>query len=48
VWRKPHFLSGPLSGRSAKARNYLAPAAGAFALVGLLLGYTVTGMFTRR
>lgn len=31
-----------------QARNYLAPAAGATAFVGLLLGYTVAGIFTRR
>jgi hypothetical protein len=28
-------------------RNHLGPAAGALALVGLLLGYAVTGIFTR-
>jgi hypothetical protein len=30
------------------AREYLLPAAGAAALFGLLLGYGLTGMFTRR
>jgi hypothetical protein len=28
-------------------RNHLGPAAGALALAGLLLGYAVTGIFTR-
>ena len=31
-----------------QARQYLAPAAGALAFVGLLLGYAVAGMFRRR
>lgn len=30
------------------AREHLAPAAGAAALLGLVLGYALTGMFTRR
>lgn len=30
------------------ARQYLWPASGAAALLGLVLGYSLTGMFTRR
>ena len=35
-------------GLRRNAREYLLPAAGVAALFGLLLGYGLTGMFTRR